>query len=245
MRICFYSSFVYYCYYCCFVTSPLIWCKKVWWSAPTHTSLPGRILPATSTTFSSEVTLPSTCPHTLHSIPVARVKPKGFSGWWLEQPNTNRKLAPHQVNFSLPLPLTLHGCFGTQKPHWNSSAQTKQGWDKAPRESHLVPPERPGSPDPGELMVPMDTHRCVWKPQQKGPQQLCTSSSDTHPSRWGCATVIAQCLLLLLLLQGPGNKLKSEKKHIKVTQTSNGKRPVILLLPVSHQSSFSYFLWEI
>ena len=92
---------------------------------PTHTSLPGRILPATSTTFSSEVTLPSTCPHTLHSIPVARVKPKGFSGWWLEQPNTKRKLAPHQVNFSLPLPLTLHGCFGTQKPHWNSSAQTK------------------------------------------------------------------------------------------------------------------------
>lgn len=45
-------------------------------------------------------------------------------------------------------------------------------------------------------------------------------------------------------VQGPGNKLKSKKKHIKVTQTSNGKRSVILMLPVSHQLSSSDFLWE-
>ena len=128
---------------------------------------------------------------------------------------------------------------GTQVP------RQKQGWDKAPRESPLVPAERPGGPDPGELMAPTNTHRCVWKPQQKGPQQLSTSSSDTHPSRWGCATVICTMFIIITITSRARQQIKvreeAYKSHpnLKQKKASNFAAPslssfVILIVPLGN-----------
>lgn len=72
-----------------------------------------------------------------------------------------------------------------------------------------------GAPEPEQVKIPKahtDGHAFL---QQNVRPQSSALPSHAKPPRWGCGDVITELVLLLLLIPGMGNKLKSNKKHIQ------------------------------